>query len=277
MAKGINNVKKEFRNKIESIGIDSDIFLIGCGRNGPVFNIGERAGKDIALYAIMVFDEKEVFFVWDLQWRRKKRKNGGPGSSLCLLDKSWNSIPTGQDTFVPFYRHLEEAYGDTYEKVYVVGMAHFYEFFRHYSAFMQFNSADEAFPKVAQADADIVEWHSDEERKRYAYTRPDRDKEFRSKVLEAYKYQCAICRCGIYEILEAAHEHGYEVKDTAYDDPMHGICLCANHHLMYDRELIDIDLEASTIAIRGKVDEIMESVWHREFVEKYHGKIKKRK
>ena len=48
--------------------------------------------------------------------------------------------------------------------------------------------------------------------------------------------------CDIKEMLQAAHEHGYTVAETSYDDPAHGICLCANHHLLYDSDLLIIDL-----------------------------------
>ena len=76
-------------------------------------------------------------------------------------------------------------------------------------------------------------------------------------------------------MLQAAHERGYEVAKTNFDDPSHGICLCANHHLMYDRELLDIDFEKHEIVIKDK--DIIRMPWYRDFLEIYGGKITKRK
>lgn len=94
---------------------------------------------------------------------------------------------------------------------------------------------------------------NEENRRRYSLTKLQRKAEFRAQVLEAYGNQCAVCRCGIIQVLQAAHLHGYEVADTdlSADKVEHGICLCANHHLMYDNNLIDLNLSEKTVHFTG--------------------------
>ena len=88
-------------------------------------------------------------------------------------------------------------------------------------------------------------WFSDEERKRYSYSRVFRDSSFRDRVLKAHNNQCAICGESIEEVLQAAHI--IAVKDGGSDDTENGICLCANHHLMYDWGLFHIDAATKQI------------------------------
>ena len=83
-------------------------------------------------------------------------------------------------------------------------------------------------------------------REKYTAERLKRDSGFRKEVLEAFDYRCFVCGVDIVEVLQAAHEHGYEPGKTNWDDPKHGICLCANHHLMYDKGLIMINKKKIT-------------------------------
>lgn len=67
-----------------------------------------------------------------------------------------------------------------------------------------------------------------------------RDARFRNQVFSMHKYPCcAICGTDILEILEAAHI--IAVKDGGKDAPENGVCLCANHHLLFDSQLFHID------------------------------------
>lgn len=71
----------------------------------------------------------------------------------------------------------------------------------------------------------------DEERRRITTSRAKRNDEFREKVLQRDKF-CQVCGCGNQYILEAAHI--VPVKDYGSDDVQNGICLCRNHHKMFD-------------------------------------------
>ncbi len=265
--------KAEFQNKLGRFVIDATCFLIGTGNGEPEFNISEREGKDTAKYAVKLFPNKDVFIVWDIQ--RHRKKDAGM-SSLGLTDNTWDKIPVGPDVFEPCYKELKKPYSGIYEKIYIVGTSHFERFFKNYASYMKLNEDDDEYPHNINTDNASL-WVNADERKKYSSSQYKREKKFREEVLEAYNFQCAICRCGILNVLQAAHEHGYEVCSTPYDDSKHGICLCANHHLMYDSNVIDVNLKTGAVEILEYTDEIINSVWYEEFLEKYDGKIKERK
>lgn len=70
--------------------------------------------------------------------------------------------------------------------------------------------------------------------------RSRRDPEFRVKVRNRYHHMCVVCGEKEEKALEAAHI--IAVKDGGNDDAENGVCLCANHHLMYDAGIIEIDI-----------------------------------
>ena len=159
-----------------------------------------------------------------------------------LVTTVLNSLPT----YTFWYKGLlkskaDRRSGQVYEKVMIVGMNNFDYFCRNFPQNMLFNSFDENFPEDY---TDNDDWGSDSlSRKKYDTSQWKRDSEFAEAVKTAWNYRCAICGCDIAEVLQAAHEKGYEVRNTPSDDAKHGVCLCANHHLMYDRELLEIDLK----------------------------------
>lgn len=67
------------------------------------------------------------------------------------------------------------------------------------------------------------------------------------------------------------HRHTYKFADTGCEDTKTGICLCANHHLMYDHDLPDIDFETLEISIMN--EQLKAMLWYREFVNKYQGTV----
>lgn len=62
--------------------------------------------------------------------------------------------------------------------------------------------------------------------------------DFRKAVLEAYKYQCAVCDVKTSELLRAAHI--IPVVNSDDDTIQNGICLCANHEIAFDNGLLRI-------------------------------------
>lgn len=46
--------------------------------------------------------------------------------------------------------------------------------------------------------------------------------------------------CGPDQVLEAAHRHGRTVAEGNYFDMADGVCLCANHHRLYDKGHFEI-------------------------------------
>ena len=74
-------------------------------------------------------------------------------------------------------------------------------------------------------------------------------------------------------MLQAAHEHGYTVAETSYDDPAHGICLCANHHLLYDSGLLIIDLPKKRYMCKA---EIRDQKWYAHYSKQEEGRFVER-
>lgn len=65
---------------------------------------------------------------------------------------------------------------------------------------------------------------------------------FRRAVLAAYERQCAFCRVGIEACLEAAHVVPWTLATEAQRiSPDNGICLCRNHHKLFDEGFITVD------------------------------------
>lgn len=69
---------------------------------------------------------------------------------------------------------------------------------------------------------------------------------FRSVLLKAYDFKCAICGFGFKEALEAAHIIPWsKAKPEERISPCNGVLLCSNHHKLFDSGIIKItaDLE----------------------------------
>ncbi|MBD5504064.1 MAG: hypothetical protein HDR09_10075 [Lachnospiraceae bacterium] len=272
---------KEFREKVRSVVYDIDDFMFGedQGSCNPTWNIGKRneEEKKRAIYAVKFYEEKQFFAIWNL----KRHRDFNASLSWLSISNSWNDIKFNIDAFAPYYKGLGTASRQKIEKIYVVGLHNFEKFFCSYGSYMQLNTLDDEFPQnfeTVKKEADNVQWFDESEREKYSSSRHKRDIRFRTDVLMAYDYQCAVCRCKAVKLLEAAHERGYEVATTNHDDPKHGICLCANHHLMYDKLLIDLDLNTHELQIteEGMVEQIENMSWYKEFQEKYKGRILER-
>lgn len=73
-------------------------------------------------------------------------------------------------------------------------------------------------------------------------SRGDQQRVFRNAVLKAYDYECAICGNSFSELLEAAHIIPWSSgRRHLRIDPRNGICLCANHHKLFDSGWISLD------------------------------------
>lgn len=274
----------EFQKKFHSVmHRKSDFYLCIAKRNATPIpprhqfsttSVKIKTALRDAQYVVKFFPDKDVFIVWD---NKRHRALFGAGYYTFGLGKDWDDATTGPTAFYAQYKELGRHNSGLWEKIYVVGVENFDMFFQRCDAYMQFNALDDNFPSndpKAKADEEAAHWKTTTERRKYSSLQYQRDQEFRKEVLGAYSHECAICRCNIEKLLEAAHERGFEVSCTLYDDPKHGICLCANHHLMYDRKLIDIDLD--TLEIKVIDERVKQMPWYREFTELHKGKIAKR-
>lgn len=94
-----------------------------------------------------------------------------------------------------------------------------------------------------------------------------RDHKFRKKLLNAYNSTCAISGTTIRQVLQAAHIVG--VADGGDDSIANGVLLSANHHLLFDAGLLNIE-EDFTVT----VDPVLkEEIWYKELQEERNGKL----
>lgn len=85
-------------------------------------------------------------------------------------------------------------------------------------------------------------------RRRCNCTRAIREGRFKDRVFQKYSPpHCEICGIDLEPILEAAHI--VAVKDKGSDATENGMCLCRNHHRMFDKGLICIDIRSKTFVI----------------------------
>lgn len=76
-------------------------------------------------------------------------------------------------------------------------------------------------------------------------------REFRERVLDAYRRACAICRLKRQELLDAAHIIG-DREESGLPEVSNGIALCKLHHSAYDANIIGIRSDL-TIHVREDV------------------------
>lgn len=79
---------------------------------------------------------------------------------------------------------------------------------------------------------------------RVSTTRSRRDPRFRTEVLEAYEFQCAVCGLDLkmgpaFFCLEAAHIRWHQASGP--DEVSNGLALCVIHHRALDRGAIGVD------------------------------------
>lgn len=74
-----------------------------------------------------------------------------------------------------------------------------------------------------------------------------RDRKFAGDVMAAYGQECAVCGLG-GKILDAAHIRAVGLNGP--DTVDNGIALCPLHHRLYDRHIIEIDLELNVVLDR---------------------------
>lgn len=72
-------------------------------------------------------------------------------------------------------------------------------------------------------------------------------REFRKSLIDAYKSKCAISRCSIVDILEAAHISPYNGQDTNH--VQNGLLLRTDLHTLFDLGLITIDFSTYKVKI----------------------------
>lgn len=107
------------------------------------------------------------------------------------------------------------------------------------------------------------------ERGRSMISKYNRNYKFRIQVLGNYGFACAVCRNDHQPVLEAAHI--IPVSDSGSDSVVNGICLCRNHHKLFDEGLLQINWNNNTFRFQNLTGEAerLESA----IIFRYHGKL----
>ena len=79
--------------------------------------------------------------------------------------------------------------------------------------------------------------------------RPEQNK-FRFEVLKRYGKKCGVCKSITEEVIQAAHIRPKSKRGP--DDDRNGICLCANHHIAFDKGLFSINPTTLEIVKKSK-------------------------
>lgn len=191
---------------------------------------------DIAVYCNKKY---KIAIVWDVKHRIQ---NGWKGTTLSFA-KNWNEIVLSDDGLECFYKRFNTTSGRKSEKILAVSFDTLDKIKYDLYEYLKFDIDDIGIPKKSEDTACV--WTNAINRERISTSTWKRNYKFRKAVLENYNYKCAICDCGEEKILEAAHI--IPVNSSGNDKVENGICLCRNHHRMFDEKLIELNFENHTI------------------------------
>lgn len=220
-----------------NVGVDS------IEGKATAFSVQELSGVEL----VIGYDSyTDLYFAWNPfvhNWHKGKRITLKCGITLTTLRKK------NFEAILPIYRRMK--YGMQVEKLVIVKPHYIDEFCAHFNEYLLPNPSDESFnPAVVYADKSNtnarkwtdLNWPDSYVHREYqTCKRLERDSCFRRNCLQAYNYCCVICGCRTEKLLEAAHI--VAVRDGGTDDVTNSVCLCANHHRLYDANLLQIDLE----------------------------------
>ncbi|KQZ44690.1 hypothetical protein ASD63_33150 [Ensifer sp. Root558] len=83
--------------------------------------------------------------------------------------------------------------------------------------------------------------------------RPDQAK-FRAALMQMYKRRCVISRCGVEEVLQAAHIIPFSEAVVFRDDPRNGLILRADLHALFDKFLISIHPKSREVVLASDLE-----------------------
>ena len=101
-------------------------------------------------------------------------------------------------------------------------------------------------------------------------TQQTRDPNFRTKILKAYEYKCAVCGFDVKlrnqpVALEASHIRWRQAEGP--DTEVNGLALCSLHHKLFDRGAFALSQELEVLVS----DEAHGSVGFQEWLKNFHG------
>ena len=125
--------RPDYHNQIEKLTGCREDYLVVLADTGslPTFNLSGRSldEKDRARYVVRIFEDRELFMVWDCVRRREYQDLGAAKSTYSSVS-SWEDIQWGSGPIIDFYKHLgNRGSQQPYEKVAIVQLSFFKEFF----------------------------------------------------------------------------------------------------------------------------------------------------
>ena len=195
--------------------------------------------------------QHKVYIVWNALKHQnfmgnKKTLSLGANGKKIIRDKSKLEL---QNEIIPVPKQLHNS-DIKCETVFIVGENALLDFCKHYEEYVFGN-------EICSYDENQID---ELERKYIQVFRKQRDPNFRNKVLKKYDYTCIVCGCKETTILQAAHI--VSVESGGSDDASNGYCLCANHHLMFDAKILNIDMETGTFSCENTSE--VNAEWYKE-------------
>jgi len=223
------------------------------------------------VHLVFYYHEKwDCYVVWNASILRKLGRDAMKANFFYgteLEHRMKESIPLNIECFDKVISYKGKH--DYYEKVVLVPEHKLIEFCSFYEDYI-YPSVDDLKTRkylVALPDEeDLIECAEAEKsyekvlRERDRISRARRNPEFRKRVLAKYNYTCIVCGCKEETILEAAHVIG--VAEGGDDSTENGICLCRNHHRLYDAGLLDINLSRKKFSCNSEHEKKMS--WYKE-------------
>lgn len=210
------------------------------------------------LLVISYNSRKKIFVAWNPQIH-----NHIHDASTIILTANYSNMVISDDEIKSIYMYRRN-YG--YEKIVFIGFAALHRFCANYNFYLSPHPDDEGFQSPAlyitytgelgTIDAEnSISCIDNTIRSREHTSRLRRDPTFRSRILTKFNNQCIVCGCTEKRILEAAHI--YDVQYCNDDSDDNGICLCANHHLLYDSGLLNFDWKNDTFSCSSESEQKM--------------------
>lgn len=209
--------------------------------------IDKKLIKDIDL--VIMYDANDaVFIAWNTVVHRKL--HAGIRVTLSIGKSVIRRNKADRIEFVKRYLSGTNNQNGTVEHVAIIPKDQLFNFLEYFDTYCRnfeiANDSDESMQAFQRKVDEVNRWR--------------RDPKFRGHVLEKYHSTCIVCGNRDTNILEAAHI--IAVGEGGNDDVDNGICLCANHHKMYDAALINIDLEEGRFQYNGDIG--LHTTWYNE-------------
>lgn len=255
-------VNQDLIGKIEKMISLNDEIEYGKGEAGEISYTCSKNGYKTANFLVYLNTKEEIAVIWNL---KRQRQCEHCIKTQSLTKCSWKNVLPVREEIKDWYKQMGRKEENPYEKVIAMSFDTLIYNKNNLAELLKFDKEDsDILPQIIEEEN-----LNSQPRTKRTVENWNRDIKFRKKVLKAYGSQCAICRCKEEKILEAAHI--IPVYEGGSDETKNGICLCRNHHAMFDKNLIKIDFK--NLKLSYVSDTVQSMPWFKEFSDKYNEKI----